>query len=335
MQHSLWAVSWLMAALVVVSPATWAQDAQAVQQWPRLRDRLLNRAQAIPLPASTLMLPGDYHFTLAHQGMDRTYRMHVPVSYRPSKPAPLLMVFHGGGGNMDILADDRYYGLISQSESSGYVLVFPNGYSRLSTGRFATWNAGICCGEARDKNVDDVGFVRAVLADVQMQLHIDPARIFATGMSNGGMLSYRLACEMADTFKAIVSVAGTDGTGDSCRPSGPISVLHIHARDDDRVLFNGGSGSASKTHADFVSVPGTVAKWVGLNGCHATPQRVLTVPGATCDLHTGCRGGAEVKLCVTDTGGHSWPGGIKPLGGQAGSTALSANEVMWQFFAAQ
>ncbi len=310
----------------------WAQAANDARPIQRLRDRLLDRAVAPPLPTEAITQPGDYTFVLRHQNQERKYRVHVPTGYAPARAAaPLVMAFHGGGGNMDIQAEDRYYGLITQSERSGYVILFPNGHSRLRSGKLATWNAGICCGKARDEQIDDVGFVRAVLADVQQRLNIDKARIFATGMSNGGMLSYRLACEMADTFKAIASVAGTDGTL-NCTPSKPISVLHIHAKDDDRVLFNGGSGSASNTHADFVSVPDTVAKWVKLNACSAPTRRVLQLPGAYCEVHSGCAGGTEVQLCVTETGGHSWPGGTKPRGGRVGSDALSANETVWAFF---
>ncbi|MEZ5706456.1 MAG: hypothetical protein R3E56_15015 [Burkholderiaceae bacterium] len=151
-------------------------------------------------------------------------------------------------------------------------------------------------------------------------------------MSNGGMMSYRLACEMADTFQAIASVAGTDGTGPDCRPSRPVPVLHIHAKDDERVLFNGGSRQRIQHPRGFRLRARHRAQMVALDACSPGPRTVLDVPGARCEVHTGCAGGAQVKLCVTDTGGHSWPGGVKPRGGQAGSTAISANEVIWDFF---
>jgi polyhydroxybutyrate depolymerase len=326
----------LMLALMPAAPSAFATDTS--HEPTTLRERLKARRearQAEPSPTSpkAITAPGDYEFKLNHQGLERAYRVHVPRAFqRSAAPMPLVMAFHGGGGNMDIQATDRFYGLITQSERSNTLLVFPNGYSRLPSGKLATWNAGICCGKARDKQIDDVGFVRAVLDDVSQRLPVDPKRVFATGMSNGGMLTYRLACEMADRIQAIASVAGTDGTGPGCHPSRPVPVLHIHAKDDDRVLFNGGSGSDSDTHADFVSVPDTISKWVGLDACSPQARTVLEVPGARCEVHTGCAGGAQVKLCVTDTGGHSWPGGVKPRGGQAGSTAISANDEIWNFF---
>ena len=331
----LLAAAWLGA---MTMPSN-ASAAELDSERPSWRERLQARRDARngvgPQHAvsGTILPSGDHSFTLRHQGIQRQYRVHVPASYTPgAPPRPLVMAFHGGGGNMNIQADDRYYGLISQSERSGTLLVFPNGYSRLPSGGLATWNAGLCCGPAQEKDIDDVGFVRAVLADVRQRLPFDPDRVFAIGMSNGAMLSYRLACEMADTFQAIAAVAGTDVTQTRCQPTRPVSVLHIHARDDDHVLFNGGAGSASRAQVDFTSVPDTVNKWVALNACPAIPKTVLSVPGALCEAYSGCNGGASVQLCITDTGGHAWPGGTKPLGGQSGSSAISANEVIWDFF---
>ena len=249
------------------------------------------------------------------------------VPPRPQSSSTL----HGGGGNMDIQATDKFYGQIAKADQAGYVVVFPNGFSRLSSGKLATWNAGHCCAAARDTNADDVGFIRAIVANLSAQPGIDAQRMYASGRSNGGMMAYRLACEMPEVFKAIVAVAGTDNT-QSCTPKSPVSVLHIHAKDDERVLFNGGAGRKSKQVTEYVSVPDTVAKWVQLNGCAAPPKRVLEVAGAYCEAYSGCRGGTEVKLCVTETGGHAWPGGEKPRGGGRGATAISATELAAEFF---
>lgn len=292
----------------------------------------LAAAAALASPTAQALGPGSHELSLRHEGRERGFIVHVPKAYRADRPTPLVLALHGGGGSMEVMAKDRLYGLVSQSEASGWIVVFPNGFSRLG-GKLATWNAGICCGAARDRASDDVGFLRAVVAEVQRRLAIDPQRVFATGMSNGGMMSYRLACEASDIVRAVAAVAGTDGTTD-CRPGRPVPVFHIHAKDDDRVLFNGGSGSVSDTHADFVSVPATVDKWARLNACSGPTQTVLQRPGVSCEVRSGCRGGVEVRLCVTDSGGHSWPGGRKALGGR-GSTALDATEAIWDFFARQ
>ena len=152
-------------------------------------------------------------------------------------------------------------------------------------------------------------------------------------MSNGGMMSYRLACELPEVFKGIAAVAGTDGTTD-CHPSKAVSILHIHAKDDDHVLFNGGAGSKAAEKSkitDFTSVPATIEKWVKENKCSGI-KRILSVPGAYCDQYTVCKHGAKVQLCVTESGGHSWPGGKKPRGQDETSKAISANDVIWIFF---
>jgi polyhydroxybutyrate depolymerase len=278
--------------------------------------------------------PGDYSFSLVHEGHTRLYRVHVPPGFSPERPMPVVFSLHGGGGNMGIQANDTYYGQISKADQAGYVAVFPNGHSRLRSGKLATWNAGNCCGQARDKDVDDVGFIREIARRLSAQPGIDATRFFASGMSNGGMMSYRLACEMPEVFKAIAAVAGTDNTR-ACTPKAPISILHIHAKDDERELFDGGAGRQSAAVTSFVSVPDSVAKWVQLNGCKASPKRVLDKPGVYCDAYSACRGGVEVKLCVTETGGHSWPGGRKPRGDAAGSTAISATDAIWEFFSAR
>lgn len=306
-----------------------------------LKERWIQRQNSKPAPKgdtapdAKITKPGDYTVSFDHGGHTRIYKIHVPQLYRPETAAPLIVAFHGGGGNMEYQATDKFYNLISKSDKEGFVIVFPNGYSRLNSGKFATWNAGHCCAAARDENIDDVAFVREMIQKLTSQLNIDRKRIFATGMSNGGMMSYRLACELSDVFKAVASVAGTDNTL-NCSPKNPISVLHIHAKNDTHVLFNGGSGKPfegdkSKV-TEFTSVPNTISKWVKLNGCDPKPQRTLEKAGAYCELYNKCKAGSQVQLCVTETGGHSWPGGEKPRGNESPSKAVSATDVIWDFF---
>src|SRR6185295_1907822 len=154
--------------------------------------------------------PGDYRFSFSHGGMTRSYLVHVPRSYRPGRATPMLIALHGGGGNADYQADDSKYRLISKSDQAGFIAVFPNGYSRLG-GKLATWNAGACCAGAVRNQSDDVGFLRTVIRRVEIQANVDPRRVFATGMSNGAMMSWRLACE-APEIRAIAPVEGTDNT---------------------------------------------------------------------------------------------------------------------------
>jgi polyhydroxybutyrate depolymerase len=274
--------------------------------------------------------PGDYRFSFDHGGLVREYLVHVPASYRPGRPTPMLIAMHGGGGDADYQADDSKYRLISKSEQAGFIAVFPNGYSRFSGGILATWNAGSCCAGAVRNNVDDVGFIRQVIARMERQASIDPRRIFATGMSNGAMMSWRLACELPE-IRGIAPVEGTDNTA-TCHPAHPVPVIEFHSVNDEMVNFNGGPGPNSFTQVNFTSVPASQAKWVQLNRAEPASHRVLTVPGAHCDLHPAKPGGAPVELCVTDTGGHSWPGGGTQQGRKQPSMAISANDLMWAFF---
>ncbi len=323
------------------APAAAAAPAASAASQPNLRERIRERlarrrapdVEPVPGPALAFSA-GTQTLNFRQDGLDRKVLVHVPTGYDPARPAPLVIALHGGGGHAEHMAQN--YGLVEKADREGFVVAFPNGYSRRAGGRLATWNAGECCGDARDRKVDDVAFIRAAVERVAQHVRIDRTRVFAAGMSNGGMLAHRLACEASDLFRAVASVAGPDATT-TCTPARPISVLHIHARDDTHVLFAGGAGDdafrdASKV-MDFVSVPETITRWAKRGQCTAQPRLTLQRPGATCQTYTGCQGGMTVRLCVTDDGGHSWPGAeASRLGKATPSKALNANDVIWDFF---
>jgi polyhydroxybutyrate depolymerase len=274
---------------------------------------------------SAISRPGDHAFALQHGGLTRTYVIHVPPSYNMASPAPLVVLLHGGVGDADLAGDEPAYGIKAKSDSEGFIAVFPNG-----SGKPATWNAGDCCGVARAQKVDDVGFIRQVVGNVFRQMSIDRGRIFIAGISDGGMMAYRMACEVPALWKAVAVVAATDRTGD-CSPATPVSVLHIHAKDDAQVPFAGAArpDAADKPSAPrAMSVTDTASKWAQLDGCAAQPRHILDKDGAYCEAYGYCRAQAEVQLCVTATGGHSWPGGKT----RGASQALSATDLVWEFF---
>jgi polyhydroxybutyrate depolymerase len=322
-----------------LSPNLYAQEkSRGLKE--RIKQRWIKKQESKPAPILSQLNPGkiqktgDYTFGLMSGGIQRYYKLHIPKKYNPELLTPLILALHGGGGDMEIQSKDEYYQLISKSDKEGFLIAFPNGYSSLKSGKFATWNAGKCCGDARDKKIDDVSFLKSVVEDLKSKVNVDSNLVFAIGMSNGGMMAYRLACEASDTFKAIASVTGTDGT-EICKPKHPISILHIHAKDDDHVLFNGGAGkNAFKDKSkvtEFDSVPNVILKWVKLNACNIKPNRTLEKPKAFCEDYT-CPNPVKVQLCVTDDGGHSWPGGKKPRGNGKASKAIDANSVIWEFF---
>jgi polyhydroxybutyrate depolymerase len=282
-------------------------------------------------PQKSLLAPGDFRFEILHDGITRYYLLHVPPSYTGGQ-TPLVLAFHGGLGTAETMADN--YGWKPKSDKEGFLVAFPNGASRLPSGKLATWNAGNCCGYAAESRSDDVGFVKALIEDIRQKANV--GNIYATGMSNGGMFSHRLGCEMPETFTAIAAVAGTNNF-DGCNPQKPISVMHIHGLQDQHVLFYGGCWPECnvKSETDYVSVPDTINGWVMRDNCNKTPQRVLETENASCDLYTGCDGNVTVKLCVAKDGGHSWPGAgtvPNPFEKSNPSQAFSATDMIWDFF---
>lgn len=311
-----------------------AQEGVANRSFENLKkpEWRMNRMGNEPSIMHSGLRPGEYERSIES---GRKYLLHIPLSYDATRPTPLLLFFHGGGGHMEQAA--KAYGWAEKSEKEGFILAFPNGSSRLPRQRLATWNAGECCGYARDKKIDDVRFVKKVIADIERQANVDKGKIFAVGMSNGGMLAHRMACEMADTLRAVASVAGTDNTN-YCAPSRPISVMHIHSRDDTHVLFYGGAGKdafrdKSKV-TEFTSVPETINRWIVRNNTEKTPRRIMDVPGAYADLYTSKQNPVQIELVVTDKGGHSWPGG-KNTRGKKTSQAIVAKDIIWEFFMRQ
>jgi polyhydroxybutyrate depolymerase len=212
--------------------------------------------------------------------------------------------------------------MIEASDREGFIAVHPDG-----TGSTTGWNAGACCGEAASSNVDDVGFIRALLDRVNEVRCVDQRRVFVTGMSNGGFMSHRLACEMADRFAAAAPVAGVDGTM-SCMPSRPVPILDIHGTADTVVPYGGGTAN------NFRSVQDSVAAWVMRDQCTGSPMEVFKKGDATCQKWSGCAGSADVELCTIQDGGHTWPGGLAVAFLGKTSTDLDATAYMWDFFKA-
>jgi len=255
------------------------------------------------LAASTIAYnPGDYTVTLMHDGLEREYQVHVPQNVQD--PAPLVFVFHpwlGTATNMRRISsfDDK-------ADEEQFIAVFPQGIGN-------SWNAGGCCGTAQQDNVDDIGFVVKMLDEIGQNHNIDTTRVYATGFSNGGMLSHRIGAELSDRFAAVAAVAGARVTFNG-GPSRPISVLHINAVDDPR--------------STMTLTNRAVNWWINADSCSASTTQELN-QGAYCDVYP-CADGAELRLCVTQDGGHSWPMGWSLQ--YTPSTAFDATDMIWDFF---
>jgi polyhydroxybutyrate depolymerase len=249
-------------------------------------------------------------------GEQREYLVHVPdhLSDQPS----LVVFLHGGFGSA--AQAESAYGWDALAEREGIIVAYPEGDG-------VAWNAGSCCGSPAKTDVDDVAFITALTAQLQTEFGVAPSRTFATGMSNGAMMAYRMACDTA-VFAAIAPVAGTIVT--ECDAPRPASVLHIHGLLDERVRYDGETGSGA-TRVDGLAVEEAVALWRTADGC-GTPTVIDAAPVTTSS--TECADGREVTLITIADAGHQWPGadGKRVADPDAVSTAIDATEVIWQFF---
>lgn len=273
---------------------------------------------------------GDPRRSITVGGMKREYIVHLPQGYDGRSPLPLVINFHGGGGR----AEDQVAltNMNATADKDGFMVVYPEGSGRFQ--RFLTFDAGVCCGFARDNKVDDVRFTSAMIDDLESAYRIDANRIYATGHSNGAMMAHRLGCALSDRIAAIAPVSGPLGI-DSCTPDRPVPVLHFHGTADLCAPFNGGAAKVPGA-GEFPSIPGTINGWVKRDGCPSETHETYKKGNVTCTTHGPCTGGAEVTLCLVDGGGHAWPGGTSyPSKGFCGGIQtqdISANDAMWEFF---
>ncbi|MBS2027667.1 MAG: prolyl oligopeptidase family serine peptidase [Deltaproteobacteria bacterium] len=248
----------------------------------------------------------------------RNYLLRVPAGVARGTPMPLVLNFHGWLESAR--TQEKYTFMTESAGNRGMVVVYPQGIGW-------SWNAGNCCARAQMEEIDDVGFVRDLVDRLEHQLCIDRRRVYATGMSNGGIMSYRLACEMSDTFAAIAPVAGGEAVPD-CKPKRPVSVLSFHGQLDTVVWFNGGGA------AGLPSAKESVDRWARRDACGSPTKAVFDLGEVACRASERCPAGTDVVLCTVGMGGHTWPGGaIYPgLGHTTGD--ISATESMLDFFLA-
>ncbi len=269
-------------------------------------------------------------FTFSYQGRNRTYQLYVPENLLSQSEVPLVLSFHGGGGNAENQARVSEFNPLA--DEHGFIAVYPNGSGRLDD-RLLTWNGSGCCGYAQENNIDDVGFIRRLVIELESQYPIDRTRVYATGFSNGGIMSYRLACEASDLFAAVAPVSATLQS-DECHPDHPVSIIHFHGTQDEHLPFAGGQGKESLAGVDFKPVAETLAFWIQENRCPSRANQkndgeIIHLSYAPCD------GNTAVELYEILGGGHAWPGSNSPAGpfGDEPTQSVSATQLIWDFFA--
>jgi polyhydroxybutyrate depolymerase len=282
--------------------------------------------------ATPQLSANDSRRTITLEGIERTYLVHIPNSSTNNQEAmPVVLAFHGGGGNAE--NQMRVSNFNPLADEKGFIVAYPNGNGRLED-KLLTWNGGACCGYAVTNNIDDVGFVRALIVDLQTLVNIDEKRIYATGLSNGGIFSYRLACDASDLIAAIAPVSGTlNYTG--CSPREPVSVIDFHGTADENVPYDGGVGSKSISGVQFASAKDSIGFWINFDQCPADPQ-TESFDDIQEDTYSNCADGTAVELYTIINGGHAWPGSNGPAGpgGDQPTTSISATRLIWDFFAA-
>jgi polyhydroxybutyrate depolymerase len=262
-----------------------------------------------PLPGSTSV------HTIAFGGLDRTYRVHKPAGLAAA--APLVVMLHGATGT-GVQAENAF-GWDQLADSAKFVVAYPDGIGR-------SWNGHGCCGKAMRENIDDVGFITAMVGQISADLPIDKSRVYAAGISNGGIMSYALACN-----SGIFAAIGPDSATmlDACSAPHPTSVIHIHGTADKLVPYHGGNASSA---VNGPPVPDVNAFWLKVDQCGAanvTTNAPLTTSTAA------CADKRSVELITIDGGKHQWPGGSTSREKRdPTSNALNATQTIWQFFAA-
>tara|TARA_B100001250_G_scaffold330853_1_gene295817 strand:+ start:1497 stop:2522 length:1026 start_codon:yes stop_codon:yes gene_type:complete len=261
--------------------------------------------------------------TMLHNGLERSYILYVPESYSENNPTPLVLNLHGYSSNagQQMIYSDFY----TIAETEGFILIHPEGTVDIFDFQF--WNSGDLA------EIDDVGFLSALIDTIVSEYTINTDRVYSMGMSNGGFMSYRIACELSDKIAAIASVTGSMSTNQisSCNPSNPVPVMQVHGTSDPTVLYNGSVG--------IEPIDDVVSFWVNLNNCNTQPifnyiadLNLIDLCTAEHYIYEEGDNDTSVELYKVINGGHTWPGAAIPLVGNNTNQDFSASEKIWEFF---
>jgi polyhydroxybutyrate depolymerase len=269
--------------------------------------------------AQAAFVPGTNARGLTHDSQPRVYNVYAPPGYAPAQSVPLVVDIHGYTSTKE--QQQSLSGWQAKADAVGFLVAYPDGLG-------GSWNAGVCCGTSVTNNVDDVGFIRAMLSAIAAEASIDSARIYVTGLSNGGAMSHRLACEAADVFAAAAPLSFPTPYTDfatQCQPSRAIPVLTSMGLTDVLVPYAGGA---------FESAAASFANWRSKNSCGAEPiEEQVGFGGSDCALDTSCAGGTQVGLCSIRGSAFAPP--LDPYSGHIlyiNDDGVVMADVLWRFF---
>lgn len=286
----------------------------------------------IPRRSAPSPEPGTAQLEMRVEGDVRTYLLHVPPHpprrFGFAERYPLLIVLHGSGASGQTIR--RMSNLDSLADASDAVVVYPDA-TRNWLGLQSGWNAGACCSAAARNEVNDVGFLRALIAHVETGLRVDRRRVYVAGFSDGARMAYRVGCELSDEVAAIAVVAGSLVVPD-CHPGRPVPLIAFHGTADSEVAFGDSSFSVSANPgvAAPVPIPPAIGFWASSNRCRRATVASVS-PTITRTTYAGCA--ADVVFYAVQGGGHAWPGG-QPDGddGDPPTREMSASAEMVRFF---
>lgn len=284
---------------------------------------------------------GTFDRSINYNGLERTYRIYISATYLNTKPWPLVIALHGGEGTGELMESFTLGGFNQLADKNGFIVVYPDAIEK-------HWNDGRAVQRFRShrENIDDVGFVSALIDSLEQDLLIDKKRIYVTGVSNGAMMAHRLACELSGKIAAIAPVIGaiSENIVSHCAPTRPISVLAMNGTEDPQVPWEGGFvRNGILTSGKVISVSNTVMHWVNHNNCSSTPiiawepdRDPQDSTRVRREVYAGGREGTEVILYAIEGGGHTWPGGNQYLPvsivGRVSRDMTDASEFIWNFF---
>ena len=283
-------------------------------------------AHAAPC-ATNCLKAGDFTIVSTASGLPRSYLVHVPKSYTGTAAVPLLLDIHGFSSNA---ADERKYsGQLQQSDQRGFIAIWPQGVA-------LSWNAYGCCFVGDAARIDDVGFLRSVIAAVKRRANIDDSRVFVTGISNGGGMAQRMACEAADVVRAVASVSFPLNT-DGCHPAKPIGVTEIAGTADKTIAYDGSASSIPPLPNDTLGIPlgvqgarQSLAAWKALDGCSDALTRTQLPAGSRHEVYRDCKGGVKAGLVTIADGPHVLYSGYVGLGYDGSYTApIDVADYIW------
>lgn len=266
-----------------------------------------------------------FNQSIVVDGLTRTYLVNLPPNYYDSSSFSLVIALHGGGGSGENF--ELSTGLTDKANSEHFIIVYPDGY--LGPGNNRTWNAGNCCGAAESQNINDVKFISKLIDKLISDYKINPKKVYITGHSNGGMMTYRLASELSNKITAIAVNSCSMVVTSPIHPSIAVPVLHMHSILDTHVPYNGGIGINGYS---FPPVDSVLNVWANIDACNVNPQ-TTSYTGYLYKEWIGCTPNTTIQLYLTNDGGHSWPGGnnVNP-NADPPSTVINANDLLWNFF---